>query len=129
MIDESQEKTLVLLEDFSFIWASLHKTYNLSTEEMINMKSLLDDDVVNKGVGSMFGAFIGDSLGSYCEFRKNPFTFYDPELLLGIYSSISKPCKCLEKVLSISNQDNLLMILKWHHICFKLYPLLILRYH
>lgn len=42
------------------------------------MNSYLDDELVNNAIGSMFGAFIGDALGSYCEFRSKPFKFDDP---------------------------------------------------
>jgi ADP-ribosylglycohydrolase len=35
------------------------------------MQDYLEDDVVNRGMGCMYGAFIGDSLGSYLEFIKD----------------------------------------------------------
>jgi hypothetical protein len=34
------------------------------------MREFLNDDVVDRGMGCLFGAFIGDSLGSYLEFAK-----------------------------------------------------------
>ena len=37
---------------------------------MIKMNSLLDNELVNNAMGSMFGAFIGDALGSFCEFKR-----------------------------------------------------------
>lgn len=40
---------------------------------MLKMNNLLDNDLVNNAMGSMFGAFMGDSLGSFCEFRRKPF--------------------------------------------------------
>lgn len=44
---------------------------------MIKMNKLLDKELVNNALGSMFGAFIGDMLGAYCEFRSKPFTYDD----------------------------------------------------
>ena len=33
---------------------------------MLNMNSLLDNELVNNAMGCMFGAFMGDALGSFC---------------------------------------------------------------
>jgi ADP-ribosyl-[dinitrogen reductase] hydrolase len=37
----------------------------MSKEECLE---LLKDPVIDRCLGAMFGAFIGDALGSYCEF-------------------------------------------------------------
>lgn len=40
---------------------------------MVKMNNLLSNEMVDFGLGSMYGAFIGDALGSYCEFKPEPF--------------------------------------------------------
>jgi ADP-ribosylglycohydrolase len=34
------------------------------------MSEYLEDPVIDRGLGCLFGAFIGDSLGAYLEFAK-----------------------------------------------------------
>ena len=45
---------------------------------------MIKRDDVDFGIGSMFGAFMGDSLGSYCEFRTQAMKYDDPEMDLSI---------------------------------------------